>query len=726
MRLILLILFLIPVSVSQLHSQKEILRLADTYFSNQIYQKAVKYYLSAGKEANEEDVQYKLAVCYYELNDLTKAKQLFQKLYDNRYNKREVNYYLAKISHNEWEFENAISQYKTYLRKLPKDHKDRKMIIGLIKRSANGLKLAYQPQKSFIENMGPVINSPMDEFRVIQSKNFPEKYYLSSNRDGSTGGKRNKEGLKDEEYGKCNTDMYVVEGKEGIWGEVMPLSALINSSQHDVLQGFNEDGSVMFFTKGFDYKTSNILVDTFRTERTASDFPNEFLAKIKGGLGDSHLNIYNDSTILFSSKREGGYGGYDIYVTQQREGRWTEPHNLGPSINTAYDEISPFLANDGRSLFFSSNNEKSIGGFDVFRSLFLPEQFAWEKAENIGMPVNSGSDDTEYVITQGGKTALFSSDRKEGYGGKDIYISYLKEVENAQLSNALSEVLFIPTDIKTDTVNETIIANTELPNDEIVGPPVKVRDYLIKPLYYGDDEILLTSENKRQLNSIVEMLQIYPPIKIELACNTAEEGINAYELYFSIKRAEKVVGYLRKNGVDLNRIYVKGLGNNYPIAKEIKSGGNLKISQKNNRRIDIIVHNADGLPLVLNEDYQDIPDDFQDYKFEDYKSAIKGLSYKVQIAKVNQLYQNEILNNYDDATIEKDLINNSYLYTLGLYNRYNTARVLQDELVNGQFKNATVVPYINGIRIDKSAVENYISSYPDLAKFKAGEIQTNE
>ena len=725
MRLFQLTLIFLLLNIGLANGQKEILKLADTYFSNQIYEKAAKYYLSAGAESNDEAIQYKMAVCYYELNDIEQAKKLFQKLYNNQYGKRELSYYLAKIAHNEWEFQKAITHYKTYLRKIPKDHKDRNMIIGHIKRCSNGLKLSYQPQRAFIENIGPKINSSADEFRVIQSKNHVERFYLSSNREGSTGGKRNKEGLKDEEYGHCYADMYVVEGKEGIWEDVVPLSALINSAQHDVLHGFNEDGTVMFFSKGYDYNKSNILVDTFKNDRTASDFPNEFLAKIKGSLGDAFLNIYNDSTILFSSKREGGFGGYDIYVTQLQSGRWTEPHNLGPQINTPYDEISPFLANDGRTLYYSSNNEKSIGGFDVFKTLFLPEQFSWEKPENVGMPINSGNDDTEYIVTQGGKTALFSSNRKEGYGGKDIYISYLKDIETAQLTNNLNEVLFIPDHVEGEQEEDTT-ADVIIADEGQAAAPIKVRDYVIQPLFYGDDENLLTSNNKRQLNTLVEMMQIYPPINIEFACNTAEEGFNTYELYFSIKRAEKIIDYLKKNDVNLDRIHVKGLGNNYPLAKEIKSGGNLKISQKNNRRIDIILHNTEDLPLKVSSDYPDIPDDYQDYKFDDYRAATKGLSYRVEIAKVNQLYQNEILNNYNDAAIEKDLNDNSYLYTLGLYGRYNTVRVLKDELVNGDFENAKVIPYINGLRISHDQVDNYTAAYPDLLKFKAGEIQIKE
>lgn len=709
----------------QISAQKEILKIADSYFANEVYQKAAKYYLSAGKQAAAKDIRYKLAVCYYETNDIVSAKKLFGKLNQEQYDKKELSYYMAKIAHNEWEFERAISHYKAYLRKLPSNHKDRKMVIGLIKRCANGLKLKYQPQRSFIENMGPKINTEHDEFGVVQSKNNPDRFYLSSNREGSTGGKRNNKGLKDEEYGNCYSDMYLVEGKEGIWNDVKPLGELINSPQHDVIHGFNQDGSVMYFSKGYSYDEARILVDTFKMERSAEDYPAVFLAKIKGDLGDRHLNIYNDSTILFSSKRKGGFGGYDIYVTQLRSGRWTEPSNLGSNINTPYDEISPFLSNDGRKLFFSSNNEKSIGGFDVFQSVFLPEQVDWSMAQNLGMPVNSGNDDMDYMVAQGGKTALFTSDRKEGYGGKDIYISYLKDIETAQLTSGLAEVLFIPQNASEDIASSAdgTVELTAAESATTTAPaPIKVREYVITPLYYGDDELLLTPKNKRQLDRIIEMMQVYPTIQIELTCNTAEEGINAYELYFSVKRAEKVVDYLKKNNVDLNKIHVKGLGNNYPMAKEIKSGGSLKLSQRNNRRIDILVHNAEDLPLKLSFDYPDLPQELQDYKFEEYKSSIAGLSYKVEIVKVNQLYQNDILSNYDDATIEKNLMDNSYHYTLGLYNRYNTVRVLKDQLVGGEFKNAKVIPYMNGLRIKASEINKYTTEHPDLLKYIAGEL----
>ena len=122
-----LLVLLFSVS-TQMSAQKEILKIADTYFKNEVYQKAAQYYLSAGKKAGDKDVRFKLAVCYFETNDVATSKGLFNKLYQDQYDKRELSYYLAMIAHDEWEFERAISHYKAYLRKLPGGHKTEKWL----------------------------------------------------------------------------------------------------------------------------------------------------------------------------------------------------------------------------------------------------------------------------------------------------------------------------------------------------------------------------------------------------------------------------------------------------------------------------------------------------------------------------------------------------------------------------------------------------------------------
>ena len=143
--------------------------------------------------------------------------------------------------------------------------------------------------------------------------------------------------------------------------------------------------------------------------------------------GDSRPYFYNDSLVLFSSFRSGGYGGYDIYaMVKKGDDGWSTPFNLGPEINSAFDEQYPYLAKDGRSLYFSSNNFRaSIGGFDIFEAKYDQEIKKWGAAKNMGMPINSAGDDTHFSLTIDGAKAYLTSNRKTGLGERDIYLSLI-------------------------------------------------------------------------------------------------------------------------------------------------------------------------------------------------------------------------------------------------------------------------------------------------------------
>jgi hypothetical protein len=134
------------------------------------------------------------------------------------------------------------------------------------------------------------------------------------------------------------------------------------------------------------------------------------------------LTISQDmNTIYFASNREGGYGGKDIYrITRMPDSTWSKPMNLGPTINTPYDEESPFIHPDGVTLYFPSQGHKNMGWFDIFYSI-KDENGNWSAPENLGLPINSVLDDLYFIATFDGKTFYLSSNRDEGNGSMDIY-----------------------------------------------------------------------------------------------------------------------------------------------------------------------------------------------------------------------------------------------------------------------------------------------------------------
>src|SRR5690606_13486306 len=132
-------------------------------------------------------------------------------------------------------------------------------------------------------------------------------------------------------------------------------------------------------------------------------------------------------TFYFSSNREEGYGGFDIYrVKLLPNGEWSLPKNLGPNINTPYDDDAPFIHPDGQTLYFSSKGHEGMGGFDVFKAHLIDEE-EWSQPENLGYPTNTTKDDIYFVISANERHGYYASDKEGGFGEHDIYmIDYLE------------------------------------------------------------------------------------------------------------------------------------------------------------------------------------------------------------------------------------------------------------------------------------------------------------
>jgi outer membrane protein OmpA-like peptidoglycan-associated protein len=140
----------------------------------------------------------------------------------------------------------------------------------------------------------------------------------------------------------------------------------------------------------------------------------------------------NGKVLFFSSNRPGGIGNnnFDIYFcTLDENGDWTRPRNLGPAINTEYDEDGPFIDYDGKTLYFSSKGHEGMGGYDIFRTVYDSTSATWSQPENLGYPINSPDDDVYYVSTKKGKTAYYASVREDGMGYTDIYL--ITEIKDA-------------------------------------------------------------------------------------------------------------------------------------------------------------------------------------------------------------------------------------------------------------------------------------------------------
>ncbi len=745
-------------------AQKELYSSGLRHFEAKQYNKALEYFYADKYGAGNKDLLIRRVISNYKMGKLDTAKKDVSTLLAFDAVPDEIYLYIGKIFHAEGNYRKAVENYKVYLRKLSSKSDQRKDIIHLVKQCGEALKIKHQKPKAFVDNYGEELNTIYDEFSMIQSPNFENKYYFTSARESSTGGRRNRKGQKDNIYGSFNSDMYAIELVDGKWMEAEKLNPFINTSRDEIALGFSSDGGVLYYMKGPDYSKGTIYLDSFAIKQENTLSESRFESSIRAEIGDVYLQVFTEDIIVFSSNRPGGFGGYDIYMSFKENGKWSKAINLGPKINSRCDEVSPFLTNDGLSVYFSSNRIKSIGGFDVFQSDYDLRNKSWTIPTNLGEPINSSCDDLYFYVAENGFTANLTSDRKPGYGGYDLFAVYFKDQEKHQLIKAtniafLEEIDFFPEQLANNAKNNRSTTSQRgkekamkkkrrrkkkrrSKDDYVQAKPIKpkndqenlakesisytsnetstsdkIDEYTINPLFYTSDEKILSPANKREVDLIHQLLSTYPSLDLTIKSHTIEDGLEAYDLYFSIKRAEKIAKYLTEKGISQNRISLKGYGSNYPITKIQTGGEPSKIALKLNSRIEFQITMSKQAPVEITVIEPYIIEYLRDPRWEILKKIEKGLSYRVQIASVTKMYHNQALLIYSESMIEKNTDSENYRYTLGLFESHSDAIVLVKDLANYKINGAFIVPYVDGQRIPKERFVEYAKKYPDLLNF---------
>ena len=391
------------------------------------------------------------------------------------------------------------------------------------------------------DRVGTDVNTIWDEINPIYSINTDSKFYFNSNRENP--GATSNTGLDFE----LPFDMYSTSLSNGEWSEINALNPDLNSNTHDLLIDFNENGQVVFFKSG---PKLNELI--FKTD-TLSQSKNVRTGKldIPFILPGDELFFFTDTFLLFSSKRPGGLGGYDLYYSSRRGSEWLVPKNLGTKINTGYDEISPFLAFDGRTLIFSSNNTRTMGGFDFFMSYFNDKTMSWSSPENLGKPINSAGDEKSMRLNKNRLSAIFSSNRKTGIGGYDIYFAYFKStwIPQTERSNPITFSLV-------DT-SRPIAASGPAIKMNIGKNSIQIENI---DLIYNSEDQLSQNTFTKHFDLINEVLDKNNSLNLVIEVFTDEGNKNKREDHLqTIILAETIKQILVNKGIKSSRIWVKGM-----------------------------------------------------------------------------------------------------------------------------------------------------------------------
>ncbi len=340
---------------------------------------------------------------------------------------------------------------------------------------------------------------------------------------------------------------------------------------------------------------------------------------------ESQVSIAPDgNTLYFSSDRPGGYGGKDIYKSiRTPEGNWSKAFNLGPEINTPFDEKSPFIHVDNYTLYFSSQGHDNIGGFDIFLSR-MDDNFNWQKPVNLGHPINSEADDLGFFVSTDGKKGYFTSNKMKGEGGWDIYgfdlyegarpkkVLFLKgeikDEEGNVIAGASIEIKDMKTneitEIEVDSITGEYVYTQTLETDQMLTvtkkdyfynsqhikkddstfqAPKKI-DFKLKKLEVGasftmdnilfeTDSYVLPGPSKQELDNMADYLMKNPNVRIAIQGHTDNIGNAQSNLELSANRAREVHDYLLTKRVNSEQIEHQGFGETQPIASNQTAKG---------------------------------------------------------------------------------------------------------------------------------------------------------
>lgn len=379
---------------------------AEELFLDLNYLQALPTYQALLKKYPEEYyVMYRLGMCYLKKQDAYEKAVLYLKpVAKNRPNSADVKFYLGIAYHLTYQFDDAITMFNEYLQqKIIKSQ--RPITERLIKNCENAKELVANPVDVTITNVGGSINTEAAEYVPVISSDEKIMVYTYA-------GKKSKGGFE---------DIFSTEKKKnGEWKAPKPLGDNINGFNHDACIALSPDGQILFVYRDTPDKKGEIHYSRLKGKEWGTPVP------VLGGINTSHWEgscslSADGKTIYFTSDKPAGLGGRDIYKsTLLNDSIWGDAENLGPTINTPYNDDAPFFHPDGRTLVFSSEGHNSMGGYDIFHTQ-LKKDGTWEAPTNIGFPINSPDRDTYYVLSADGKTGYFSSGRPGGYGLQDIY-----------------------------------------------------------------------------------------------------------------------------------------------------------------------------------------------------------------------------------------------------------------------------------------------------------------
>ncbi len=622
------VLFLLALTVS---GQKSAIKKGTKKIKRGEYNEAIAYFQKAFDDPEYKgESSFHIAEAYRLSNRLHKASPYYKDAINNRYNDPNALFYYAFSLKISGEYADAERQLKRFL-----EVAEDPFYISRAEEELDNLSylIILSEKKNYyrVKNLA-AINTKNDEYSPVYNNG---ELYFTSNRES---------GKIYKATGTSFTDIYKVKtsGANVDATTIQRLGDEINF--YNVNEGtlaFSPDGKTMVFARGNSGKRRgtqdvDLYISRFRNKKWSEP---RLLSINDPETWDSTPAFSTDGrTLYFASNRAGGEGGIDLYSSRiDRRGRYSKPKNLGPEINTAGDEMFPYVADDA-SLYFSSSGQPGFGGLDI---LVAKRKSGRIIVENLGKPMNSSYDDFSFFLYKPDR-GFFASNRPESKGNDDIY-TFLNNDPNLKTVNYYLAGI---TKTHDENENEVILANVKVQlldfKDEVLDELVTDRDgkfnfrvyeqerytlfgekqgsdaenyfvtrlefttvgksipqeeltqlvnnvtfdttlvldrividkaIILENIYYDFARWDITPEAGIELDKLVDIMYDNPDIVIELSSHTDSVDTESYNIRLSQRRAESAVNYIVSTGVDRNRITAKGYGESRHIARNTNPDG---------------------------------------------------------------------------------------------------------------------------------------------------------
>jgi outer membrane protein OmpA-like peptidoglycan-associated protein/tetratricopeptide (TPR) repeat protein len=625
-------------------STRKQLKTGNKFFEQENYRASIPYYEQVlAKDPNNAKALFNAGIAYMAFDKEKASDYIYKAQKIKPKVSKDVEYWLGRVDHLNYNFDEAVAHFQAYNATLKKNDQRKEELAQLIQHSKNAKIQFNSPKDIFVKNLGPTINTQYSEHSPVISAD--DKVLLFTSRgENVTGSDSKKKGIAaDGEYYEDIFETRRVDDEN--WEKPRSLSGVLNGKGHDAsIQVFDNDTKMLLYR-------NDENGDIFTAEKSGGDWtaPQKLNGNINSKSFESDAFITPDGlTIYFSTGKYSEDGTLDLYyATRQAGGDWGNAKSLGGAINTKYDDDSPYIAKDGKTLYFSSRGHNTMGGYDIFKSAWDSVGRKWGRPENMGYPVNTPDDDSYYRLSPDGSYAYLSSYRIGGYGEKDIYtINYIKNaIIKGKVFSSKDSTTVIPgvelvfsgtqadktalsfrdvtkpegdyqvTVLSGRTYQVAVSKDGKNIETQEFPVPVSTNDtttiiknfyvnyidttntsmFAFKKIYFDTDKYNLRPESIKELNNISSVLKANPGVNISIEGHCDSRNTDEYNMVLGQNRAEAAFNYLKKQGVADTRMSTVSYGERRPAATN-DSPENMQLNRRD--EFKVVLKEGEKMPVI--------------------------------------------------------------------------------------------------------------------------------